>query len=169
MLDDIVHDGFMGLLTSVVAPLFVLATLRSVPWQRVPAPPTVVLPMFVVMHAVITIATAELRPGLLADAALHLALFAGAVVFWLPVLVPGRRMRPAGRSVYLFLAAPSLDLAAIYLIIGGNSAGGLAMIVGMLPIGLAAVGVTWRWITTEERLVAASVPAGQTHHGSSAW
>jgi hypothetical protein len=30
------------------------------------------------------------------------------------------------------------------------------MIVGMLPIGVAAIVVTWRWITSEERTRAAA-------------
>ncbi|CAM2980896.1 hypothetical protein SAXI111661_11825 [Saccharomonospora xinjiangensis] len=143
-----VHMAGMGLAISVVAPALVLATRRGVAWQRVPAPPLLVLPAFVALHAVVTVAghaVTPFGPWL----ALHGALFAGAVWFWLPVLAG--RNSPALRSVYLFLAGPALDLAAIYLIIAGDVAGGLAMIVAMLPIGLAAVAVTWRWITEEER------------------
>ncbi|MGJ5749221.1 hypothetical protein FB563_6799 [Streptomyces puniciscabiei] len=33
----------------------------------------------------------------------------------------------------------------------GHSAQGLAMIVGMLPIGIAAAAVTWSWVNREER------------------
>ncbi|MTD57002.1 hypothetical protein GKO32_23945 [Amycolatopsis sp. RM579] len=82
---------------------------------------------------------------------LHGVLLAGAIVFWLPVLVPRKGFPEPARGVYLFLAAPSLDLAAVYLVIAGHEAGGLAMIVGMMPLCLAAVGVAWRWIVREEQ------------------
>lgn len=146
--DSAVHMAAMGVLVSLVAPVLVLVTRRRVEWSSVPAPPMLVLPVFVVLHAIVTIVGQEIH-----DAAwqgmLHTGLFAGAVWFWLPVLVG--ELGQAARSVYLFLAGPALDIAAIYLIINGDSAGGLAMIVAMLPIGLAAVAVTWRWIAAEER------------------
>ncbi|WP_211330413.1 hypothetical protein [Prauserella muralis] len=150
MTGGIVHMGAMGLLVSVAAPVLVLATRERVPWRRVPAPPAAVLPGFVVLHGIVTIVPAHWHLPAPVDGLLHAVLLAGAVVFWLPVVGP-RRPGEAARAVYLFLAGPSLDLAAIYLIIQGDSAGGLAMIVGMLPIGLAAMAVTWRWITEEER------------------
>jgi len=73
-----------------------------------------------------------------------------AAVFWHPVVGSTGRLDAIGRSVYLFLAAPSLDLAAVVVVAQGDSAGGLAMIVAMLPIGLAAVAYMWRWLVTEE-------------------
>ncbi|RKN39051.1 hypothetical protein D7294_22775 [Streptomyces hoynatensis] len=80
------------------------------------------------------------------------ALAAGALAFWLPVLVPGpRRLSAPGRCLYLFLAAPLLDLPAVALVACGHAAGGLAMIAGMLPLPLAALAVTWRWVLAEER------------------
>lgn len=151
MTSEILHMGAMGLLTSVVAPVLILLTSRRVPWHRVPAPPLLVLPLFFLLHGAVTVLSTlhHLPSGV--DAALHALLLAGAVVFWLPVVGPGHHHPDALRSVYLFLAGPALDLAAVYVIIVGHSAGGLAMIVGMLPIGFAAIGVTWRWITREER------------------
>lgn len=141
------HMAAMGALIAVVAPAVVLSTRRRLRWERVPAPPVLVLPVFVALHAAVTVAGHHWHHagGVLA---VHAVLFAGAVWFWLPVLVGGRP--GALRSVYLFLAAPSLDLVAVYLVIAGDSAGGIAMIVSMLPMGLAAVGVTWQWITSEE-------------------
>ena len=42
-----------------------------------------------------------------------------------------------------------------------DQAGGLSMIVGMLPMGLAMVVITWNWIGSEERRAAlAETPAG---------
>jgi hypothetical protein len=58
--------------------------------------------------------------------------------------------------VYLFLAGPLLDLAGVWLVARGDRAGGLAMVVGMLPIGVAALVVTWRWVVGEEKAAASS-------------
>jgi cytochrome c oxidase assembly factor CtaG len=154
MTGEIVHMASMGLLTSVVAPGIVLATRGSARWRRVPAPPMLVLPLFLILHAAVTVLMGMRDLPDLADLCLHAVLLVGAVVFWLPVLVPAPGFPEAGRGVYLFLAAPSLDLAGVYLVIIGQEPGGLAMIVGMLPLCLAAVVVTWRWIAREERLAA---------------
>ncbi|WP_018386295.1 hypothetical protein [Wenjunlia vitaminophila] len=67
------------------------------------------------------------------------------------MLGPARRLSDPGRCVYLFSAAPALDLPALGLVAAGHDAGGLTMIVSMLPVGGAALAVTWRWITAEER------------------
>ncbi|WP_210718207.1 hypothetical protein [Amycolatopsis acididurans] len=147
-----VHMAMMGLLTSVLAPVLVLAGQRFVPWQRVPASALITLPVFLVLHGALTIVMARQEFPVVVDTALHAVLLAGAMWFWLPVLRPGPGLPEPARAVYLFLAAPSLDLAAVVLIILGDETGGLAMIVGMLPLGLVAIAVTWRWITREERL-----------------
>jgi cytochrome c oxidase assembly factor CtaG len=47
---------------------------------------------------------------------------------------------------------PSLDLAGVVIVLRGDAAGGLAMIVGMLPVGVAAVALCWRWIIHEEQV-----------------
>jgi hypothetical protein len=39
----------------------------------------------------------------------------------------------------------------VWLVAVGDSPGGLSMIVGMLPMGVAAVALTWSWISREER------------------
>ncbi|MFD2420692.1 hypothetical protein [Amycolatopsis pigmentata] len=152
MTEEMVHMGAMGLLTSVVAPGIVMAGRRFVPWRRVPAQPVLVLPLFLALHAAITIAMGVAEFAVPADLALHGLLLVAAMWFWLPVLQPRPGAPDAARTVYLFLAGPSLDLAAVYLIIRGNEPGGLAMIVGMLPLGIAAVAVTWRWMAREDRL-----------------
>lgn len=151
MTGQVVHMAAMGLLVSVLAPLIVLAGRRTVAWHRVPAPALPTLVGFVLLHGAITVFLEQRQVSALAEAGLHLLLLAGAVVFWLPVLEPGNGCSDAVRSVYLFLAGPSLDLAAVYLVLKGDSAGGIAMIVAMLPVGFAAVGVTWRWISREEQ------------------
>ncbi|MGW5492240.1 hypothetical protein [Streptomyces olivaceoviridis] len=37
------------------------------------------------------------------------------------------------------------------MVAAGHTAAGLAMIVGMLPVGIAAAAVTWSWVNREER------------------
>jgi hypothetical protein len=163
MTGEVVHMSAMGLLTSLVAPGIVLAGRRFVPWRRVPSPPVLVLPLFLLLHTTITITMGLAEPAVPPDLALHGLLLAAAVWFWLPVLQPRPGTPEAARTVYLFLAGPSLDLAAVFLIIRGNESGGLAMIVGMLPLGIAAVAVTWRWIVREDRRAAehqAGAPTG---------
>jgi hypothetical protein len=150
MTGEIVHMAAMGLLVSVLAPAVVLLAAGAVPWHRIPAPPVPALVLFVLLHGAVTATMVHVTMPWLADTALHALLLAAAIVFWLPVLDPGRRVPDPVRSVYLFVAGPSLDLAAVYLIVRGQEAGGIAMIVAMLPIGLAAVAVTWRWIHREE-------------------
>ncbi|MBL1082576.1 hypothetical protein JK359_11385 [Streptomyces actinomycinicus] len=79
-------------------------------------------------------------------------LVVAAVLFWLPVLAPTRhRLDDPARCLYLFLAAPLLDLPAVGVVAAGRSAEGLAMIVGMLPVGIAAAASTWSWVNREER------------------
>jgi hypothetical protein len=78
-------------------------------------------------------------------------LFVAAVWFWLPVVGAAPRLGPAGRTLYLFLAAPVLDLPALLQIAAGASAAGIAMIVGILPIPLAAVASFVQWTRAEER------------------
>lgn len=151
-MEEIVHLAGMGLMTSVVAPGIVLAGRRFVPWRRLPAPPALVLPLFLAFHGTLTVAMGRTEFPVAADLPLHTLLLAAAVWFWLPVLQPRPGRPDAVRAVYLFLAGPSLDLAAVYLIIVGKESAGLAMIVGMLPLGLAAIVVTWQWIVREDRL-----------------
>jgi hypothetical protein len=163
----VVGPALMGLLTSVLAPLLVLAGRR-----RVPAPPVRARPWralgilggFAVVHAGTVLAMDE-ATELSTQLAVHVALLAGAVAFWLPVLGRGTtRLPDAGRAVYLFLACPLLDTAALALVVRGEETAGIAMIVAMLPIGLAAIVVTWRWIAAEERAArdADAAPVGRS-------
>lgn len=148
----------MGLLTSLVAPALVLATRRRwhEMWARLTPPAAAGALPFIAGHSAMTVWMGlgpEPGPSLPAQA-LHMAahgiLFLGAVVFWLPVISPRPRLSPAARCLYLFLSAPALDLSAVVVVAGGHSAAGLGMIVSMLPLGVSAVVVTWRWISAEE-------------------
>jgi cytochrome c oxidase assembly factor CtaG len=154
----------MGLLTSVVAPLLVVAGRRRAgrdsplerPWahdaaapRRRPGLAVPVLLGFAVVHTAVVLTPADTATTAVG---LHALLLAAAVVLWLPVLGRGTtRLPEAGRCAYLFLACPLLDLAGVAVVVRGDELAGIAMIVGMLPIPLAAVILTWRWITGEER------------------
>jgi cytochrome c oxidase assembly factor CtaG len=152
----LLHMASMGLLVSVVAPALAVAAARVPALDRLAVPAVLALPGFTVLHAALTLTIdapgAEVGPASLTGA--HLVLLVGAVLFWMPVLGVRRRLPDAGRMVYLFLAGPLLDLAGVWLVAQGDTAGGLAMIVGMLPIGIAAIAVAWRWMLREERAAA---------------
>lgn len=143
----------MGLTMTVLCPaLVVLARRRG--WLasvQMPAVPTLV--GFFFLHAFITLAMAAYRAPW-AQVVLWVAMVPGGFAFWQPVL-GARRMGDAARCVYLFTAGPILDLAAVALIVIFHDAvGGLSMMVGMLPLGLAAIATTWRWAQREERAAA---------------
>lgn len=147
------HMVLMGLLVSVIAPLLLLALVRIAPRaERWTVPAVVVLPAFVVLHFAVTAWSGRHFSPL--TAVVQLVLLLSAVLFWAPVLGSRHRLPDAGRTVYLYTAMPLLDLAGVWRVIVGDSAGGLSMIVGMLPMGFAAVVVTWRWINREERNIA---------------
>jgi cytochrome c oxidase assembly factor CtaG len=147
---ELVHMAGMGLLTSAVAPLLILAGRRRTSWRALSWPAAVALPFFVGLHAAITLGMEAVERTLWLHLLVDAILVSGAVVFWLPVLGTERRLDPLARCVYLFLAAPSLDLAGVVVVARGDSAGGLAMIVAMLPIGVVAVALTWQQLRAEE-------------------
>lgn len=109
------------------------------------------MPGFVALHAVVVVVEHNAEPSAALNAVLRLGLFCGAVLFWAPVLGRRNRLPDTGRTLYLYTAMPLLDLAGVWLVAVGDSPGGLAMIAGMIPMGLAAVIVTWNWINLEER------------------
>jgi cytochrome c oxidase assembly factor CtaG len=77
----------------------------------------------------------------------HLAFLAIGVWFWAPVL--GGALGDPGRSLYLFTAAPAVDLVGVALMVRGDVGAGVAMLAGTLPIVVAAGIVTWRWLARE--------------------
>jgi cytochrome c oxidase assembly factor CtaG len=145
---EVVHMAGMGALVSLLAPLVVLLTRHRVAWS----PGWAALPGFAALHSVVMVWMDVREPPLFLHLALDTVLVAGAALFWLPVLGT-RRLDDLTRAVYLFLAAPALDLSGVVIVARGNAAGGLAMIVAMLPIGLTAVVLTWRVMVAEERSV----------------
>lgn len=148
------HMVEMGAFTSVVAPVLVLALRRRISWGPLSWPAYAALPMFVLVHGAITLWMHAHEPSVPMHLLLHALLLGGAVIFWLPVLAGRHRLDPGGRAIYLFLGAPALDLAGVIVVATGDAVGGLAMIVAMLPIGLVAVALAWRWISEDERAAA---------------
>jgi cytochrome c oxidase assembly factor CtaG len=140
-------------------------TRRWLRWDRMALPATVALPLFLVVHAGLTVGMATTEPPLFEHVALHAVLFAAGVVFWLPVFGRRRRLSDPGRVLYLFLALPSLDLAGVYLVLRGMSQDGVSMIVGMLPAGALAVAVAWEWMAREEREAVMCARAAETVGG----
>ncbi|MFH7334363.1 hypothetical protein [Streptomyces hygroscopicus] len=144
--------AWSALLVSVAVPAAVRALRHSPLWNRISVPAPLALPLLVLTHAwAILAGLADLGPpgaALVTESLLPVT----AVLFWLPVLTRTRhRLDEGARCLYLFLAAPLLDLPAVAVIAAGHSAAGLAMIVGMLPLGGAAAALTWSWADREER------------------
>jgi cytochrome c oxidase assembly factor CtaG len=152
MTEHMLHMATMGLLVAVIAPALLVVSSRAFPQlDRCTVPAALALPGFVTLHAAVTVCTSRGPVPPLLDTATHLALLAGAMLFWAPILGVRHRLPDAGRMLYLYLALPLLDLAGVWLVAVGDSTGGVSMIVGMLPMGLAAVTITWNWISREER------------------
>jgi cytochrome c oxidase assembly factor CtaG len=128
---------------------------RAVPWLAWAA--------FVAGHWAVLLLVGSLHhlTGL-ADLGLHLLLLALGVMFWLPVLGGGqvvRRLRGPAASLYLFLAMPAADLTVVWLMARGDPGAAGVMLVAMLPLGIAALAVSWSWILGEERAARAGEAA----------
>jgi cytochrome c oxidase assembly factor CtaG len=153
-LHELVHMAGMGLLTSAVAPTIARLGRHSPLLRRGSWPGWLTLPAFLLLHGAVTLEMGRGEPPPPVHLVIDSLLLAAAVLFWLPVLgEPARRLDGVGRCVYLFVAMPALDIPAVVLVAQGHAAGGLAMIVAMLPIGLLAVGLFWQLIAAEEAAV----------------
>ena len=147
---DILGWAVTGLLTSVLAPALVLGTRLRIACDHIALPAALALPGFITVHGLITFELAQ-HPAPPLWLGLHLPLLAGALIFWLPIFGHRTRLADPLRALYLLLSVPALDFAGVLVIILGDPAGGLAMIVGMLPAGVIALAVTWQWIHREEQ------------------
>jgi hypothetical protein len=146
---DAAEMAVMGLDTSVLAPAIILLSRSWRGWRVLAWPATLALPAFVIAHAAVTVWMTVTMPPWSADLAFQALLIAISFVFWLPVIGRSRRLSDGGQMVYLFLAMPAMDLAGVFVVLHGDATGGLAMIVAMLPVGGAAVLLTWRWMLAE--------------------
>jgi putative membrane protein len=97
-------------------------------------------------------------------AALHAALLAAAVLFWLPIASPGPppRPRPAVRVAYLLTAMPVGDALAVWLMsvprplyegvsLQDQRDAATVMLAGSLVLGVAAAATAWRGLAHEHR------------------
>jgi cytochrome c oxidase assembly factor CtaG len=140
-----------SVLAMVVAPMTVLAwTAVGLPRLRI-SRPALAWAAFVAAQWLfhLTPLLEQSQGGPVLHAAEHVAFFAVGVWFWVPVL--GGGLGGPGRSLSLFLAAPAVDLVGAALMARGDEAAGVAMLAGSLPIVVAAVAVTWQWLTREQR------------------
>ncbi|MGH2961975.1 MAG: cytochrome c oxidase assembly protein [Solirubrobacterales bacterium] len=140
-----------SVIAGVLAPIVVIAWMAlGLPRPRV-GHPLLAWSAFVVaqwvFHLTPLLEQSQGRP--LLHAAEHLAFLGVGVWFWAPVL--GSGLGDPGRSLYLVLAAPAVDLVGVALMVRGDGAAGVAMLAGTLPILLAAGLVTWRWLAREHR------------------
>jgi cytochrome c oxidase assembly factor CtaG len=140
-----------SLIAGLAAPLLVLA------WGRLRRPALFGRPLWAWSAFVVAQWVFHLTPLLEASrgnpalhAAEHLAFLAIGVWFWFPVLGVTRLADPE-RALYLFLAAPAVDLVAVALMVRGDGDAGVAMLAGTLPIAAAAGVVTWQWLAREQR------------------
>lgn len=151
-----------ALVALVAAPLLVIALpLRG----REPSPLgrrvglAVAWAAFVAAHwAALVIAGTQHHLTGLDHLGVHAMLLAAGALFWLPVLGSGRvmpRLRGPAAGLYLFLAMPAADLTAVWLMARGETGAVGVMLAAMLPLGLAAVAVSWSWILREERVARA--------------
>jgi cytochrome c oxidase assembly factor CtaG len=149
-----------AVLAMVVAPLVVLAWVRlGLPRVRLDHP-VVAWVAFVAVQWVfhLTPVVEESRGVPVLHSLEHLVFLAVGVWFWVPVL--GWGLGDPGRSLYLFAAAPAIDLVGAALIARGDEAEGVAMLAGGLPVVATAVWVTWAWLAREQREAAVAEGAG---------
>ncbi len=109
-------------------------------------------------------------------AAVHLALFGAALLFWRPLVGvdPLHRLHPLAQVGYLLAAMPASDAVGIWLMFSthvqytGPSAQGVddqrragaIMLAGSLPLGLAAFSTAWRWVERDHRRTLLTERAG---------
>jgi cytochrome c oxidase assembly factor CtaG len=162
-----------GLLTAVAAPLLVLgepvtlglrlaspahrrAAYRALHALRHALGPWSGLALFVTVqwlaHWPAVLDRSEQHPAL--HAAVHVALMASAVVFFLPLLgrQPVPRRVPGGRAaLHLMVAISLVDLVSVPYLATGRGEAAAAMLAAMSPLAVIAVALAWQSVLREER------------------
>lgn len=84
----------------------------------------------------------------------HMLFLVSALWLWSVCLavepLPGR-WGPWGRAALLMAAMSASDIGSVKLMLDGDTAAGAAMVVAMMPLGLAAVGIIGGELVREER------------------
>ena len=136
-------------IATVLAPALVLLLRGSLSSVR----PLVVWPLFVgtlwALNVPGVLDWIMMRP--LAHAAADLIVLGVSVLFWVPVLARRRRLRGLGAGAYLITAGMASDLIGAWYMAMGETGAGVAMVAGMVPLGVAAVVLTWSGLVQEER------------------
>jgi cytochrome c oxidase assembly factor CtaG len=143
-------------LVSVLAPLVVLAspariTVRSRA-ARVLTAPLIAWLLFVGTQVAFHVAGLYESSGWV-DGVSHFIYLGTALLFWEAAIgstLQPRRLTGLGPALYLLLAMPAVDLSAAWLMTQGEPGAGVAMVAGMMPIGLAAAISAWRFARREE-------------------
>jgi cytochrome c oxidase assembly factor CtaG len=144
------------LLVAVLAPAAVLASplrieLRS-PAARFLAAPLTAWLLFVGTQVAFHLAGLYRSSGWV-DAVSHFVYLGTALLFWEAAIgstLRPRRLSGLGPAIYLITAMPAVDLSAAWLMAIGEPGAGVAMVAGMMPIGIAAAISAWSFARREE-------------------
>jgi cytochrome c oxidase assembly factor CtaG len=151
-----VHMLLHSLLVAVLAPAAVLASplrieVRSRVARFLTAPLTAWL-LFVGTQVAFHIAGLYKSSGWV-DGVSHFVYLGTALLFWEVAIgstLQPRRLAGLGPAIYLIVAMPAVDLSAAWLMTHGEPGAGVAMVAGMMPIGLAAAISAWSFARREE-------------------
>jgi cytochrome c oxidase assembly factor CtaG len=151
-----VHMLLHCLLVAVLAPVAVLASpfradVRSPAARLFTAPLTAWL-LFVGTQVAFHLAGLYKSSGWV-DGVSHFVYLGTALLFWEAAIgstVQPRRLTGLGPAIYLITAMPAVDLSAAWLMAIGEPGAGVAMVAGMMPIGLAAAISAWSFARREE-------------------
>jgi cytochrome c oxidase assembly factor CtaG len=151
-----VHMLLHCLLVAVLAPAAVLASplrieIRSRAARFLTAPLTALL-LFVGTQVAFHLAGLYKSSGWV-DGVSHFVYLGTALLFWEVAIgstLQPRRLSGLGPAIYLIVAMPAVDLSAAWLMAIGEPGAGVAMVAGMMPIGLAAAISAWSAAREEE-------------------
>jgi len=151
-----VHMLLHCALVAVLAPLAVLAspiriTVRSRMARVITAPLTAWV-LFVGTQVTFHVAGLYRSSGWV-DGVSHFVYLGTALLFWEAAIgstLQPRRLTGLAPAIYLIVAMPAVDLSAAWLMTQGEPGAGVAMVAGMMPIGLAAAVSAWRFARQEE-------------------
>jgi len=143
------HMVAHSLITSVVAPVLVLAFRGSAPRVRPLAAWVLFVGTLWALNVPRVLDWITTRPA--AYVVAGVVVLAVSFVFWAPVLGRRRSLRGLVAGAYLIAAGMATDLIGAWYMAMGETAAGVAMVVGMIPLGVAAVVLMWSGLVDEER------------------
>jgi cytochrome c oxidase assembly factor CtaG len=138
-----------SLITSLVAPALVFVLRERVPRAPVLAAWALFVGALWVLNVPSILHWLMMRP--LAHGLADLVVLAVSMLFWRPLLARRRPLRGLAAGAYLITASMATDLIGVWYMAMGETAAGVAMVAGMLPLGVAAIAFTWSGLVAEER------------------